>query len=463
MPNACPGWGSGYPPALWRLGRGFDSRTRTFLAHAVTDFSAIATVNAKARYQAETSAVQIRRRSVPRFHEPIMAERETMTNNELNSTDSGASAINDEVKGINTVPEPSRDLLSERELVDYAEHRTQMLKWALALGKNPEKAKGYAKTTVDGYAYRLDLFYRWVWQEYDGYTTAISHDHADDFVQHLVHKDSSEEDKASHVKAIKMLFRWRAWDFDEDADWEPSVTFSSGNASNTNPPDFLSKDERQQVREAVLEHGSVPSYSNLDPEERDRWKAHLAQRFEKPKSEVTPDDFERANGWKWPSLIWTALDTGLRPIEVKRANVRWVDVKNKVLRIPKEESSKNRDNWIVSITDRTAAALQRWLNERETYEKYDDSDALWLNRNGNRYQHYSLNRRFRDLCEVADIPTENRDLTFYSIRHSVATYMAREEGLAAAQSQLRHKSEQTTMRYDQTPIEDLRDALNKIG
>ncbi|QSG08544.1 XerD/XerC family integrase [Halapricum desulfuricans] len=38
--------------------------------------------------------------------------------------------------------------------------------------------------------------------------------------------------------------------------------------------------------------------------------------------------------------------------------------------------------------------------------------------------------------------------------------MAREEGLAAAQAQLRHKSEQTTMRYDQAPVEDRRDALN---
>ncbi|MEF8881159.1 MAG: tyrosine-type recombinase/integrase [Halapricum sp.] len=103
------------------------------------------------------------------------------------------------------------------------------------------------------------------------------------------------------------------------------------------------------------------------------------------------------------------------------------------------------------------------MNEREAYAKYDDTDALWLNRNGNRYEYYSLNRRLRDICETAGIPTENRDITFYSIRHSVGTYMAREEGLAAAQAQLRHKSEQTTMRYDQAPVEDRRDALNRMG
>lgn len=41
--------------------------------------------------------------------------------------------------------------------------------------------------------------------------------------------------------------------------------------------------------------------------------------------------------------------------------------------------------------------------------------------------------------------------------------MARKEGLAAAQAQLRHKSEKTIMKYDQAPIEDRKDALNKIG
>jgi integrase len=54
-------------------------------------------------------------------------------------------------------------------------------------------------------------------------------------------------------------------------------------------------------------------------------------------------------------------------------------------------------------------------------------------------------------------------MSWYSIRHSVGTYMAREEGLAAAQAQLRHKSVETTMKYDQVPVEDRRDALDRMG
>lgn len=65
--------------------------------------------------------------------------------------------------------------------------------------------------------------------------------------------------------------------------------------STTQPRDFLTREERTAIREAALEYGTIPSYKSLTPEARDRWKAHLAQRFEKPKAEVTPADWERAN------------------------------------------------------------------------------------------------------------------------------------------------------------------------
>jgi hypothetical protein len=41
--------------------------------------------------------------------------------------------------------------------------------------------------------------------------------------------------------------------------------------------------------------------------------------------------------------------------------------------------------------------------------------------------------------------------------------MTREEDLAAAQAQLRHKSPETTMKYDQTPVEDRKNALDRMG
>ncbi|MEF8976449.1 MAG: site-specific integrase [Halapricum sp.] len=306
----------------------------------------------------------------------------------------------------------------------------------------------------------MDIFYRWVWEEYDGYTTNVTHEHADAFLKHLAYEDRSDADRSNHLKALKMLYKWRHHEQGRDQ-WDPALQFSDSTGTS-NPRDYLTRDERSKVREAALEYGSVPSYNNLSPSERDQWKAYLAQRFEKPKSEVTPEDWDRANGWKIPSLVWTSLDAGLRPIEVGRATVDWVDIENSALRIPKEESSKNTDNWIVGLQDRTADVLDRWLDHRDVCERYDDTDKLWLTQRGNEHSSHSLKYLVNKLCDIAGIDTGDRSMTWYSIRHSTGTYMTREEDLAAAQAQLRHKSPETTMKYDQTPVEDRRNALNRM-
>lgn len=115
------------------------------------------------------------------------------------------------------------------------------------------------------------------------------------------------------------------------------MSFSTGHKTSA-PRDYLTREECGLIREDALELGSVSSYEGLDPEERDRWKAYLAQRFEKPKSVVKPEDWDKANGWKIPSLVSMSLDAGLRPIEFERAVTGWVDIENAVLRIPKEQS-----------------------------------------------------------------------------------------------------------------------------
>lgn len=366
-----------------------------------------------------------------------------------------------DLDGITVVPEPSADRLNQRQLLDYRTTRKNCLSWLLVFGIKPKKGEGYAFETVKPRAHRMDAFYRFVWDLTGGYTTDVTHEHADAWMRELAQQDTSNAHKANCQKAVKMLFKWREHEHGLDP-WEPEITFSeSGGASQ--PRDYLTRDERQQIRETVLEFGSIPGYNDLSPDARDRWKAHLAQRFEKPKDAVTPEDWERANGWKLPSLVWVSLDAGLRPIEVERAVVSWVDLNNGVLRIPKEDSSKNTDNWVVGLKDRTTEMLGRWIEERDTYNKYDDTDTLWLTREGNPYSTSSLGYLIKRLCGEAGISTETRKVTWYSIRHSVGTYMTREEDLAAAQAQLRHKSEKTTMKYDQTPVEDRKDALNRMG
>jgi site-specific recombinase XerD len=350
--------------------------------------------------------------------------------------------------------------LNSKQLLDYREQRGNFLRWLLAVGKDPLDGEGYSHGTVRRTAYRTDQFNRWVWSEEGGYTMNITHDHADAYMQELTYSEKSNTHKSNTQKSLKRFFKWRTHERSGE-EWDAKRSFSRSGTAN--PRDYLSLDERREIRDAALEYGTIPAYNDLDPEERDRWRTHLSQRFGKPKSAVEPADWDRANGWKFTSMTWVSLDAGLRPIEVKRAKTTWVDTENHVLRIPREEASKSNNNWMVSLTKRTATALEQWLEERQVYDLYDDTDALWLTREGNPYTTQSLRDVLRRLFEIAGISTEGRKVSWYSIRHSTATYMAREEDLAAAQAQLRHESEKTTMKYDQAPIEDRRGALDRMG
>lgn len=362
---------------------------------------------------------------------------------------------------VTIVPEPSEERLNQRQLVDYRSEREQCLDWLLTFGKNPDKAEGYAVSTVSARAHRMDQFYRWVWDQEDRYTANVTHDHADAWLKHLARRDQSNAHKSNCRKAALMLFKWRQHNHGLE-EWDPVISFVTSDKTTT-PRDYLTDSERSAIREAALEYGSVPSYDSVSPQERNRRKAYLAQRFEKPKSKITRDDWDQANGWKIPSLVWVSLDAGLRPIEVERAVTDWVDLENGVLRIPREDSSKNRADWIVGLKHRTAHVLERWLEQRDAYEEYDDTNQLWLTREANPYSSASLRYVLHRLCEIAGIDTENRKMSWYSIRHSTGTYMTREEDLAAAQTQLRHLRPETTMKYDQTPVEDRQDALDRMG
>ncbi len=123
-----------YPSALWRLRRGFDSRTRTL------------------------------RRSSPPFlgsqHQENLMPQVTKA-------------------GFRVVTKPAEKHPSERQLTDYREHRERFIDWMMNIGKDPDHGEGYAYDTANSRAYRLDKFYRYVRTEQEErYTTEITHDHA---------------------------------------------------------------------------------------------------------------------------------------------------------------------------------------------------------------------------------------------------------------------------------------------
>ena len=193
-----------------------------------------------------------------------------------------------EIEGIKLVPEPTQERLSERQQTDYADHREALIEWLLVFAKNSPTADGYARAAVKNTAERLDRFYRWVWKEFDGYTTAITHDHADAYTKELARKDEGNYSRNNTQSSLKRLFKWQHHERGGEL-WEPQIVFSEPSGTGE-PRDYLTRQERSRIRTAALEYGSIPSYNSLSAAERNQWKAYLAQRFSKHKSDVTTED-----------------------------------------------------------------------------------------------------------------------------------------------------------------------------
>jgi integrase len=367
----------------------------------------------------------------------------------------------------NIIPEPARTYLNSRQEDEYYAHRKRLITWLITAGRNPEEEIGLALRTAKNYASRIDQFYRWMWEE-NGYTTHLTSAVADQYVKQLATDEIQRIDgepystgsKRKMANAVAKLFEWRHHEFGDDL-WEPKTRFKE---TSYNHVDVLTIEERTRIRDGVLEFETIPAYNNLSPEERDRWKTYLAQKLGKQKADISPDDWESLNtSWKFPSLFRTALDAGLRPCEVERAKTSWIRLEKGTLYIPKTDAAKNRENWKIALRPDTALALEKWLEQRANLEKYDGREELWLNRQANPYTSKTLNHWFRKLCDHVGIDRTNRDLTWYSIRHSVGTLMVSKGNLAEARDQLRHKSTESTLQYVHTTTEDREKTLDKIG
>lgn len=218
------------------------------------------------------------------------------------------------------VTKPSEQILNQRQFYAYRDHRLKFADWLWHLGKDPERGEGYAKATVKMRAHRLDKFYRWVW-ETDGYYVDprdITTTHADDWMKHLANTDYSLSYKTDLQKALKTLFKWQGWKRGEPVEGDPVITYQDP-THNQHPRDYLTLKERKQIRAAALEYSSTPPHDQLSKEERDVWNRKLALRLGKPANKITKADWDQANSWKIPSLVWTSLDAGFRPVEVRRA------------------------------------------------------------------------------------------------------------------------------------------------
>lgn len=346
---------------------------------------------------------------------------------------------------------------------DYRDYKEDLLTWLANYGKNPKKGEGLAESTLKSTHYKLETVFRWLWNYEGHYTTEFTPEHADTFIGVLDRSNGMIDSTVlHHAKDIKRLYKYTnhtqgtnyEWDVPDDIE----LSQSPGDER-----DYLRRQTFEPLYQAALEHSSVRSYYTASPEEREQLKKVVSQRLQIPKEKVGPEEFKQANSWKYPSMIALTLDCGLRPIEVSRAKVSWINLADNELVIPKDESTKNEAHWNCSFQKRTGQSLKRWLDERGSLEKYEGRDDLWLTRKRNPYNKDSCNELLDRIIEGGNVPIpEHRDVSWYSIRHGVATYWANHVGPHHAKEQLRHKSITTTMKYLHSDAETRGGAVEQI-
>jgi len=353
--------------------------------------------------------------------------------------------------------------LNFQQQVLYSELWTDLVEWLRTEGKNPQKKVGYKESNVRPVARRIHQWFTYAWER-DQLVLELTPELGDQFLEELEQdeittndgKPYEENSKRKFKQALHAYFRFTG------QEWEPEIAFSDETPSFNSDP--FNRRERELLLNGSFDYRSPPSYSNVSPEERDRWKRYLSQRLEKPKKEVTRSDWEELRrSWKIPALISTSLDAGWRAMMVGRLQTTHLDLANNQIVIPASVAVKNEKKWTVTLSERSVKLLNKWLEQRVNKTKYDNSTNIWLNRNGNPYNSGSLNDLLDNLMEQCEIEPNGRTLTWHSIRHSTGMYVYdSERDLALVAEILRHKSLAAARKYAHPTPETKQDVIEGI-
>jgi hypothetical protein len=353
--------------------------------------------------------------------------------------------------------------LNYQQQVLYSDFRSDLIEYLRTKGQSPSRMIGYKQSGVRPRVRRIHQVFEYAWDQ-GRLVLELTPEIADAFVEGLRKDDVARNDdgeysrgsKRKFVNALGTYFRFT------ETQWEPEIQFRDDTPVEASDP--LNKRGRERLMNASFEVRSPPNHSNVSPEERDQWNAHLAQFLEKPKEDVSPDDWKALEtSWKFPALVSTSLDAGWRAGMVRALKTEFVDLDNGQIVIPAEVALKNDQRWQNELSSRSTKMLRKWLAQRANKAKYDDSDKIWLNRKGNPCNSASLNDLLDSLTDEAGIEPRGRKITWHSIRHSTGMYVYdSERDVAIVAEILRHVSLESARKYAHPTPEAKTDVLEQI-
>ena len=353
---------------------------------------------------------------------------------------------------VGTVSDRLKEQLNKNQFTLYKDWQLALLRWLFDRGRRLTRRKGYARNSMPHIKSAVERFSVWTYAN-SGFTTEFTEKHLDDYWYYQLGRDTKLDSKRRELLNVRLILKpsGKEWEIPESEEFYRDIAEEEADPGFR---DWFRDYELKDIKAASTVLHTTPDRETLSEEEIQENGAYLAQRLEKPKNELTEEDWE-AESWKVPSLVFVSCDIGLRPCEVNRAQVYWVDIDGKdkpYIRIPREEDSKlGKKNRSCRLSVGAARVLQLWLDERKTLPEYEGTDALWLTSEGNRYVSSTLRRTIMmPLQREAGINVDKRENGWYMIRRGLGTDIVNKGGdISLLMQQLRIDRYETAMRYVQ--------------
>ncbi|MDS0297518.1 hypothetical protein NDI76_02025 [Halogeometricum sp. S1BR25-6] len=379
----------------------------------------------------------------------------------------------EEELGLPPVREEIRKNLNRKELELFKQWRLDFACWAYDRGKEPYFREGYSPNSMRDIINRVDRFCEWFYGKYS-FTTKFSKSHLNEYWFELLQNDNQLSTNRRTVNNVALILKYQSieWSIPKSEKIYKRINEQKKNSKFT---DWNTPTELKRLKSASLKIHTVPSEESLSPEEAEEWAVHLSQRLGKPKYELRDEDWDGADSWLIPSLVYVSCDVGFRPNEIRESKMSWLNIEDPddaFLSIPHTEDTKDgKNNWRCELSRDTVRVLNHWLEERAERSEYycedengekQEREEIWLNNRGNPYNKSTLRRSVMiPLQREAGIDVENRENGWYMIRRGVGTHIANESGISALMTQLRINRVETALRYVQTDTPGVRRWFNK--